>query len=350
MNLKNIGFNDYVEAHFNSISSDDDMIARISGEYEKIYKIVTEGGEKTAEISGNMKYNAEGRFDYPVVGDWVLVKGHKNSDRYIIKKIIPRQTKVSRKVAGKKSEEQIISANIDYIFIMSDLKDDYNINRLERYLTIAWDSGAKPIIVLNKADLCNKKDIENKKSEVEKIAFGVPVHVISCKKNRGLTEINRYLSSGTTISLIGSSGVGKSTLINQIIGRTKQKTNNTRKSDGKGKHTTTAREIIIIPDKGVIIDTPGMREIQLWNNDSGINSTFADIEKLSKRCKFNDCTHTHEPNCAVKDAINSGDLSEDRLKNFHKMKREMRYQKLKEMKTANQIEYAKWYEITKKNR
>ncbi|MGM0411515.1 MAG: ribosome small subunit-dependent GTPase A, partial [Bacillota bacterium] len=334
MNLKNIGFNDYVEAQFNSIGNTNDKIARISGEYEKIYKIITEYGEKTAEISGNMKYNAKGRFDYPAVGDWVIVKGRKNSDKYIIKKIVPRKTKVSRKVAGKKSEEQIISANMDYIFIMSGLKSDYNVNRLERYLTIAWDSGAKPVIILNKADLCNLNEIEKKKNKIAEIAFGVPVHVISCKENRGLEEINKYLSSGITISLLGSSGVGKSTLINLLIGKTKQKTNNTRYSDGKGKHTTTSREIIIIPDKGVIIDTPGMREIQLWNNESGISSTFADIEKLSKGCKFNDCTHTHEPDCAVKKAIEDGDLNKERLNNFHKMKREMRYQKIKEMKSA----------------
>ena len=342
MNLKELGFDSYFEANYNTLTDGEFEVGRIAVEHKNIYKVLTEYGEILAEISGKMNYKAQGGGDYPAVGDWVLLQIIDQEQKGIIHGILPRKSKFSRNEAGDRNKEQIVAANIDHIFIVNALNCDFNLRRIERYLTLVWDSGAKPVIVLNKADLCNKLGIEKKLSEVQSVAFGVPIHVISCMDGRGFSELEEYCKVGETIALLGSSGVGKSSIINKIYGKERQSTAEIREGDDKGRHTTTYRELILIPDGGLIIDTPGMREIQLWGVGSGIKNTFSDIKKLAQGCKFNDCTHSHEPGCAVKKAIEKGEITEDRLMSYYKLLREKKYVEMKEKYSADKISKIKW--------
>jgi len=318
LNLTDLGWNQDFEDKLKQINKQDNFqIARIAIEYKGMYKLYTEAGEVLAEITGNMRYNNQ----FPAVGDWVVIDLQDSKARAIIHDILPRKSKFSRKVAGDNTEEQIVAANIDTIFIVTSLNQDFNLRRLERYLTIAWNSGAKPVIVLSKADLC--ADAEAKKAEVETVAFGVPIHIVSSLSGEGLDELEEYLETGYTVALLGSSGVGKSTIINQLMGSEKMEVDEIRINDGKGKHTTTHRELIVLETGGIVIDTPGMREIQLWDGNEGIKESFEDIETLAQNCKFNDCQHDSEPGCAVKEAIEQGDLPEKRLESYRKLEREL---------------------------
>ena len=318
MNLIDLGWNQNFEDKLKQINRQENFqIARVAVEYKGMYKLYTETGEVLAEITGKMRYNNQ----FPAVGDWVLIDLQDNSERAIIHNILPRKSKFSRKVAGENTKEQIVAANIDTVFIVTSLNQDFNLRRLERYLTIAWDSGAKPVIVLSKADLCD--DAQAKKTEVETIAFGVPIHIVSSLTGKGLNELEEYLKTGYTAALLGSSGVGKSTIINQLLGQEKMEVNEIRINDGRGKHTTTHRELIVLEDGGIVIDTPGMREIQLWDGNEGIKESFEDIEALAQNCKFNDCQHDSEPGCAVKKAIEQGELPEKRLESYRKLEREL---------------------------
>jgi ribosome biogenesis GTPase len=318
LNLTDLGWNQDFEDKLKQINKQDNFqIARIAIEYKGMYKLYTEAGEVLAEITGNMRYNNQ----FPAVGDWVVIDLQDSKARAIIHDILPRKSKFSRKVAGDNTEEQIVAANIDTIFIVTSLNQDFNLRRLERYLTIAWNSGAKPVIVLSKADLC--ADAEAKKAEVETVAFGVPIHIVSSLSGEGLDELEEYLETGYTVALLGSSGVGKSTIINQLMGSEKMEVDEIRINDGKGKHTTTHRELIVLETGGIVIDTPGMREIQLWDGNEGIKESFEDIETLAQNCKFNDCQHDSEPGCAVKEAIEQGDLTEKRLESYRKLEREL---------------------------
>ncbi|OCL27799.1 ribosome small subunit-dependent GTPase A [Orenia metallireducens] len=320
MNLIDLGWNKNFESEFNQFNDKGRyQVARVAVEYKGIYKLYTEHGEVLGEITGKMRYNEE----FPAVGDWVVVSLQGLEERAVIYHILPRKSKFSRNMAGTKNGEQIVAANIDTVFIVTSLNQDFNLRRIERYLTIAWDSGANPVVILSKADLC--EDIREKKSQVESVAFGVPIHVISSIDNQGIDGLRQYLQKGKTVALLGSSGVGKSTLINNLLGKDKMKVNEIREDDGKGKHTTTHRELILLEEGGVIIDTPGMREIQLWDNSEGLKGSFSDIEELARSCKFNNCQHDSEPGCAVKKAIEQGELPEERLESYRKLERELLY-------------------------
>lgn len=287
-----------------------------------MYKLYTEAQEVLAEISGKFRFEVLEQEEYPAVGDWVVISLRAEEKRATIHKVLPRKSKFSRKVAGLETREQIVAANVDKVFLVNALNRDFNIKRIERYLIMAWESGADPVIILSKADLCD--DLEEKLMEVERTAVGVPIHVISTVDGRGLDELNQYLIPGRTIALLGSSGVGKSTLINHLAQKELQKTNEVREYDDRGRHTSTSREMFVLDSGTIMIDTPGMREIQMWSGEDGLTEAFEDIEKLAARCKFTDCKHKKEPGCAVREAIENGKLSSERFESYIKLQKEIR--------------------------
>lgn len=286
-----------------------------------MYKLGTEVGEVIGEISGKYRFEILEQEQYPAVGDWVVISLRAEEKRATIHKILPRKSKFSRKVAGIETREQIVASNVDTVFLVNALNNDFNIRRIERYLIMAWESGAEPIIVLSKADLC--EDLDEKIMETEMTAVGVPIHVISTVDGRGLEELKQYTKPGKTIALLGSSGVGKSTLVNYLAGEELQKTKEVREYDDRGRHTSTSREMFVLDSGAIMIDTPGMREMQLWGGSEGISEAFEDVEEIASQCRFADCKHKKEPGCAVKQAIEEGRLSEERFESYIKLQKEI---------------------------
>lgn len=285
-------------------------------------------GEFLAEISGKFRYNLRTPSEYPAVGDYVLTDRENDKDgNAIINSIVDRKSAFIRKAAGTSNEDQIVGANIDTLFICMSLNKDFNLRRLERYLTIGWDSGAVPVVVLTKSDLCD--DLEEKLSQTESVAIGVEIIITSGIEEDGYKEVEKYLIPGRTIAFIGSSGVGKSTLINRLLGKDILETNGLR-NDDKGRHTTTRRELIVLKNGAMIIDTPGMREVGMWDVSEGLLKTFSDIEELGKTCKFNNCTHSNEPGCAILNSIENGELSKERWESYKKIVLEASYNEDKE--------------------
>jgi ribosome biogenesis GTPase len=275
------------------------------------------------EISGKFHYTAETQEDLPAVGDWVTASLRIEEGRATIHHVLPRKSKFSRKVAGSVTQEQIVAANIDTVFIVNSLNHNFNLRRIERYLILAWESGANPVIILSKADLYEQ--VAERMNEVAAIAPGVPVFAVSSLTGSGLDEIKGFLFEGSTTALLGSSGVGKSTLINSLMGDEVQKVQQISGFEDKGRHTSTHRELFILPNGSLMIDTPGMRELQMWDGEDGLSEAFDDIEQLSKQCKFTDCSHRNEPGCAVKAAIKNGSLSYDRFENYKKLQKEIKF-------------------------
>lgn len=296
--------------------------ARIISQEKGLYRLISEDGERCGEISGKLMYRAERGSDYPAVGDFVFICKANADEIAVIHEILPRKSVFIRKAAGIKNDEQVVAANIDTVFICMSLNNDFNLRRLERYLSLAWESGAVPVIVLTKADLCD--DLTAKIEKVESIAFGVDIVCTSSVLSDGCAKLLPYIKPGRTVALIGSSGVGKSTLINRLLGEERLDTNGLR-NDDKGRHTTTRRELILLENGGMVIDTPGMRELGMVNAEDGIDKAFADIEELSAKCRFRNCTHTNEPGCAVMQAISDGNLSEGRWLSYQKLTNENRY-------------------------
>ena len=327
MDLKIYGWNQSFETEFQKLGKEDCAYGRVFEEHKHLYKIQTAEGELLAEISGKFRYQAEEDGNYPAVGDWVAIEARaaegKARARATIQAILPRRTHFSRKVAGTVTREQVVATNFDTVFIMSSLNQDFNLRRIERYLILAWESGANPVVVLSKADLC--PDNESKLAEVKSVTAGVPTHVISSFRRQGLSELERYFGTGKTVAILGSSGVGKSTLVNTLAGQDILKVRDIREDDAKGRHTTTHRQLVLLPGGGLVIDTPGMRELQLWDGESGILETFDDVERYAGACRFHDCGHLAEPGCAVREAIQHGKLAEERLESYFKLKKELLY-------------------------
>jgi ribosome biogenesis GTPase len=306
------------------------ILARVTEQRRNLYKVICEDGFFQAIVSGKFIYTASTSIDYPAVGDWVMV--YLENDTAVIQHILTRVSVFGRKAAGTNTEAQIVASNVDVVFICMALNEDFNLRRLERYLSIAWDSRATPVIVLTKSDLC--EDLDRKHDEVLKISFGANVIVCSKMKQDGYNDVMAYIKQGVTIAFIGSSGVGKSTLINHLLGQdiivTKETSN-----DGRGRHATTHRQLMLLPCGGLVMDTPGMRELGTVSAD--LEKTFADIEVFAEQCKFSDCTHTFEPGCAVRAAIENGILDAARLGNYNKIQVEAGYSGL----SSRQIEEEK---------
>jgi ribosome biogenesis GTPase len=295
--------------------------ARVAIEFNFNYRLYTEAGEADAVAAGRLKHHAGRRSDLPAVGDWVAVRQRPNEDRGAIVAVLPRRSKFSRKGAGETTEEQVVATNVDVVFIVMALDGDYNLRRLERYLLLARDSGAAPVILLTKPDL--SASVEEQASNVRVLAGDMPVHVLSPRHGEGLEQVASYLGSGRTAALLGSSGVGKSTIINRLVGDDLRPTREVRAADSRGRHTTTHRELVVLPDGGLLIDTPGMRELQLWDVGEAVRETFEDIDALAVACHFTDCRHRDEPRCAVKAAVAEGTIPAERLASYLKLRDEL---------------------------
>jgi ribosome biogenesis GTPase len=308
-------------------------LGRVIAQYKDLYKVATEHAEVLAEITGKLRYASGELSDYPAVGDFVMIdREDETHGNAIIHHILPRKSAFIRKAAGTGHDVQVVATNIDTVFICMSLNNDFNLRRLERYLSIAWESGATPVVVLTKADLCD--NLQLRLLEIEQNAVGVDILVTSSMTEDGYQAILKYITPGQTVAFMGSSGVGKSTLINRLLGENAIETQEIR-NDDKGRHTTTRRELIAIPTGGAVIDTPGMRELGV--ESVNLAKTFSDIEELAEKCKFKDCQHESEPGCAVKRAIEEGSITEERLQSYKKLKKEAKYDGL----NSKQIEKAK---------
>jgi ribosome biogenesis GTPase / thiamine phosphate phosphatase len=285
------------------------------------YRISTGDADWHASLAGRIRHMAASRADLPVVGDWVLASLRPVERRATIHRVLARQSCFSRAAAGRSTEVQIVAANIDTVLLVTSCNRDFNPRRVERYLALTWESGANPVVVLNKADLCDG-DRDSWCAELAPIVQAVPIVLTSALRGDGLADLREIVRSGGTTALLGSSGVGKSTLINALIGDSCQEVLPIRDSDDRGRHSTTARQLFCLPDGGILMDTPGMRELQLWDAEAGLEQAFADIQSLGSACRFRDCSHTGEPGCAVRAAVERGALDADRLDSYQRLQRE----------------------------
>ena len=324
MNIKDYGLKDSTSKNIDK----NKMIARIIATHKDRYEIACDNGLGYAQIKRGCYYDNPNSI-YPTTGDFVLIEWNNMGDSMIYE-TLRRESSFSRTASSSdrnrelhNQHEQLVAANFDYVFIIQSLNNNFNINRIERYLSLSWESGGIPVIVLTKSDLVsNPKEYVNK---IQDIAFGVDVYAVSCITKEGIEDINKYFSKGKTIVFLGSSGVGKSTLVNTLYGREVMKTSEVRENDSRGRHTTTSRNLIMLPNGAMIIDTPGMRELGMWNAEEGISKTFSDIEQYIGTCKYSNCTHTSEPGCKILEAIENGEISKERFEQYLKLQKGSQY-------------------------
>jgi ribosome biogenesis GTPase len=342
--LVDLGWNSFFENNFVALDDPALLQARVVEQSRGMYRVRGVRREYAAQIAGKIRYLAQAKGDFPAVGDWVAILP-TDEDQARIEYVLPRKTKLSRKVAGRELSEQIVAANVDTVFVVSSLNREFNLRRIERHLTLVWDSGAAPVVLLNKADLC--ADAGAQASEVGRIAPGIPVLPLSALQGTGVEAVRNHIPQGQTVAFVGSSGVGKSTIINALLGSTSLRVKTVREGDDRGRHTTTSRQMIFLPGGGIVIDTPGMRELQLWESEEGLSRAFEDIAAYAENCKFRNCAHGGEPGCAVEVAILEGQLMSERLENHRKLQAELRFQQRKANPELARQEKERWKKIHK---
>lgn len=345
--LEDLGWGPHFESQISGRDPDGLHPARVAEELKGAYRIYIDGRLLPAVLPGRLLHTAAARDDLPATGDWVLARPLPGEDRALVVQLLERRTKLSRKEAGERTGEQLLAANVDIVFLVASLNRELNLRRIERYLTAIWESGARPVIALNKADLTD--DAAVRLPEVEAIAPGVAVHVTSATTGDGVEALAAHTGPGVTAVFVGSSGVGKSSLINRIIGADAQVVAGIREDD-KGRHTTASRQMLVLPGRGVIVDTPGLRELQLWTNEDGASMAFSDVEALARECRFSDCSHQREPGCAVRAALEAERLDEDRVRSYRKLERERMHIARKHDQMLANEEKRRWKQIHKDNR
>jgi ribosome biogenesis GTPase len=343
--IRSYGWSDALQQAFAPHAARDMIPGRVSVQQRGLYVIVTDCGELTAQVSGRLVREAEQSGGYPAVGDWVAAAARPEEGAATIHAVLPRRTAFVRRAADSVAGEQVVAANVDMAFLVAAMNADLNARRLERYLAAAWQSGADPVVVLTKADLATDPDAEI--AEAEAVASGAPVLAVSAVTGEGLDALAARLKPGLTAVLVGSSGAGKSSLVNALAGAALMSVGAIRDDDGRGRHTTTHRELIRLPSGALILDTPGMREFGLLHAGDGLSATFEDIEALAGDCRFNDCGHANEPGCAIRAALASGALDAGRWKSFQKLQRELQHQARKEDPLAHEAHRRKWVAVHK---
>lgn len=353
MKIEDLGYDDFFEFNRKELELDGFSVARVIAEYKGAYRVKNANGEYLAKITGKDMYKALTRKDYPAVGDWVAIS-ELDLEQAVIRGILPRKTIIKRRHGdrsrvGEKNEIQIIATNIDVAFVVESVDRNYNLNRFERYFAIAFDGGVKSAIILNKIDLISKEELDLKMNQLKNRFSDTDIILTSNKTLEGLSELEAYILKGKTYCFLGSSGVGKSSLINKLLGKSIINTKDISLSTGKGKHTTTGREMYFLKNGGIVIDNPGMREVGVADADMGIENLFEDINVLAEKCKYADCTHIHEPGCEILSALERGELDEKKYSNYISLKKEAEYYEMNEFeKREKDRQFGKFIKKVKK--